>query len=75
MDFNKYKGNTPEVYEQFRKDAMEELGIVGHDKADWMWSMAWRHGHYYGFKEVFFQLRDLAKMLVKEAHESNRRLN
>lgn len=75
MDFNKYKGNCPVVHEQFRMDAFKELGIVGHDKADWMWSLAWKHGHEGGFEEVFFQLRDLTKMLVGDRHESDRRLN
>ena len=75
MDFNKYKGNSPAVHEEFRQDAMKELGIEGHDKADWMWSLAWKHGHLYGFKEVFFQLRDLTKMLVRDGNESNRRFN
>jgi hypothetical protein len=75
MDFNKYRGNTPDVHEQFRKDAMEELGLTGHDKADWIWSLAWKHGHFYGFEEVFFQLRDLKAMLVGEKNETNRSLN
>lgn len=75
MDFNNYSSEDADSIEIFRNDAFKELGIVGHDKADWMWSLAWKHGHEGGFEEVFFQLKDLTKMLVGDRHESNRSLN
>jgi hypothetical protein len=76
MDFSKYWNmHSAIMIEHFRVDAMKELALIGHEKAEWIWGMAWKHGHAYGFKEVFFQMRDLKKMLMREAHESNRRLN
>ena len=63
------------MVEEFRKDAMEALGLVGHDKADWMWDMAWKNGHMGGFEEVFFQLQDLAKMFKKDKNETDGKLS
>lgn len=75
MDFNKYKGTCPVVCEQFRMDAMRELGLIGHDKADWIWGLAWKHGHEGGFEEVFSQMETLKSMVIGEENESNRLLN
>jgi hypothetical protein len=74
VDFNKYSGSSHSV-EQFRNDAEQELGTTGHDKADWMWGLAWKHGHEGGFEEVFSQLVDLKAMLIGDKNESDRSLN
>ncbi len=72
MDFNKYEGMMDQgidAYESFYWDAMLELDLIGRPESEELWSLAWKHGHLYGFKEVFFQLRDLKSMLVKELNE------
>lgn len=75
MDFNNYKDNSMETLERFREDAMKELNLLDHNKADWMWSLAWKHGSMYGFEEVFFHLRDLTEMFAKDSRETNEKLN
>lgn len=75
MDFSKYKDQSAETIERFRHDMLKELGLLAHDKAEWAWDLAWKHGHKYGFEEVFFQLLDLAKLLKKDENETNKKLH
>jgi hypothetical protein len=75
MDFNNYSGEDADSVELFRNDAFKELGLVGHDKAEWIWGLAWKHGHEGGFEEVFSQMVDLKAMLIGEANESNTSFN
>jgi hypothetical protein len=74
MDFkkyeNQYKFGTSEyvtregqLHQDFREDALNEVGMLGHAKADKLYSMAWEHGHSAGFSEVFFWVQDLARLL------------
>jgi hypothetical protein len=76
MDFAKYKNPieyTPatrqawsrvegELNQQFRDDALKEVGLFDHPKAGAIYAKAWEYGHAYGFYEVFNYLSDLAPL-------------
>lgn len=37
----------------FKHDCEKEFGILGHDRADKLFEIAWSHGHSSGYSEVF----------------------
>jgi hypothetical protein len=48
----------------FRARLEEENDIVGHPKADKLWSLAWEYGHAYGYTEVksyYVEMMELLK--------------
>ena len=49
---------------QFKTDALKEVGLAGHPKAEAAWSMAWDRGHSHGMQEVFHELEELADHLL-----------
>lgn len=59
----KYNTETSRLEEQFRKDALEDVGLTGHPKADKAYSFAWEHGHSSGLGEVYQWLDDIADIL------------
>ena len=48
---------------EFRKAALEEVGLTGHPKADKAYALAWLRGHSAGFCEVLSELDELAELL------------
>jgi hypothetical protein len=76
MDFAKYENPVEytkatkqawarvesELYQQFRDDALKEVGLLNHPKADKIYSLAWENGHAGGFPEVFNHLLDYAEL-------------
>ena len=48
----------------FKKDALEEVGLAGHPKADKAFAMAWERGHSSSLFEVFYELEELANLLL-----------
>ena len=58
-----YENEENRLYCLFRKDALAELGLEGHQKADEAFRLAWDKGHAYGYQEVYGELLDLAKLL------------
>jgi hypothetical protein len=51
------------THNQFRDDALSELGLKNHPKADVLFSKAWDLGHSSGFHEVWYYLQDLSELL------------
>lgn len=47
----------------FKADALEEVGLTNHPKADKAYELAWSRGHSSGFAEVLFELEELADLL------------
>lgn len=59
-----YNLETARLEAQFKQDFFVELDIVGHPKADKLYSKAWEHGHSAGYQEVMnygYDLVDLIK--------------
>jgi hypothetical protein len=57
-----YRAETFRLENQFKKDALEELGLTDHPKADKIYSKAWDQGHYAGLNEVWVCLQNLADL-------------
>jgi hypothetical protein len=60
--YNKREG---EIYIEFKKDALKEVGLTNHPKADKIYSKAWEKGHSAGYNEVFLELQDLAELFTE----------
>jgi hypothetical protein len=70
-DVRVYKGachdrqqRQQDLREQFRADALEDVGLTDHPKADKVWDMAWNHGHGGGNHEVYGWLCELAELIL-----------
>lgn len=57
-----YRKEESRIHNDFRRDALTEVGMLGHPKADKVYALAWENGHAYGFREVFSHLQDLAEI-------------
>jgi hypothetical protein len=59
----KYRQNAADVaYDEFKSDALQEVGLNDHPKRDRIWDEAWDYGCAYGREEVFSKLKDLVDM-------------
>src|SRR4051812_42279726 len=47
-----YNQRTAALEAEFKNDLYVEFGVVGHPKADQVFSLAWSHGHSAGYAEV-----------------------
>lgn len=75
MDFSKYDDmNNSRVIEEFKQDALNELGLFGHRYADEIYAAAWRRGYLGGFMEVFFHMKDVADVILSEHNPNNTKL-
>ena len=52
------------LYEQFKVDLKEDLGITDHPKAETLFDLAWEYGHSGGYREVYNYALDLVDLLV-----------
>lgn len=50
----------------FKTDALAEVGLSAHPRADRIFSKAWALGHASGLPEVFVYLEDLAELFVDD---------
>ena len=57
-----YRENKSKIYNQFKHDALDDVGLLGHPKADIIYSKAWDRGHSSGLPEVLLHLEDLAEL-------------
>lgn len=48
----------------FKAQALEEVGLKGHSRAEAAWSMAWDRGHATGLASVMDELEELAELLL-----------
>jgi len=55
-----YREEESENTDLFKKEALKELGLIKHLKADKIYSYAWQEGHSGGLSEVFSVLEDIA---------------
>lgn len=62
-DRKAYDEDETRLYEEFKRDALKECGILGHPKADRCFSLAWTHGHDHGYQAVFNYLDEFSHLL------------
>lgn len=75
----KYKSNVPYTPETrskyhedcyrlervaFRYDALLATDLLAHPKAEKAWNMAWDRGHSGGLEDVYWELREIADLLL-----------
>jgi hypothetical protein len=60
---NEYYNADSEIYDQFKEDALAEIGLIGHPKADILFSKAYERGHSSGYSEVWYYMQDLAELV------------
>jgi hypothetical protein len=58
-----YGARTAQLEAQFKQDLFVELGIVGHPKADKLYSIAWEMGHSAGYSEVLSYAWDMVDLI------------
>jgi len=58
-----YQAEERRLQDQFKADALAELGLTGHPKADLLFSLAWDEGHSSGFQEVFGHMERMADLV------------
>lgn len=59
----KYNENGKKLYEQFKADLADELGLTGHPKWDKLFSIAWEDSHSEGHQAVYNYAEKLAELL------------
>jgi hypothetical protein len=58
-----YNNEQGRLHAKFKADLEEEHGLVGHPKADKLFSKAWEDGHYAGYAEVALKYDDLVDLV------------
>jgi hypothetical protein len=58
-----YGAETARLEAQFKHDMLIELGVVGHPKADELYSIAWEMGHSAGYSEVASYMWDMVDLI------------
>lgn len=51
------------IYEMFKQDLFNELGITDNPKREKLFSVVWENGHAYGYSEVFNKSLDLVELI------------
>ncbi len=59
-----YRMEQKRLKDQFKADALKELGLSDHPKAELLWDKANEHGHGNGYSEVWIYLEDFAELLT-----------
>lgn len=58
-----HRAKTEKLLLQFKIDALEDVGLAGHNKADKAYEIAWEAGHSSGLYEVHLWIERLAELL------------
>jgi len=58
-----YKDELARLDAEFKRDALKEVGLENHPKANKAFAFAWSLGHASGFSEVFSYLEEIAEIL------------
>ena len=62
--FRAYQDEEFRLRALFKRDALEDVGLTGHVKADKAFDLAWAEGHVDGYSSVYDQLVPLADLLL-----------
>lgn len=57
-----YRAEDSRLFEQFKEDALDDVGLKGHPKADKAWEIARSNGS--GFEGIYNELNKLAEVLL-----------
>ena len=60
---DKYHAEQTRLEVLFKQDALEDVGLTGHPKADKAWALAWENGHSGGYPDVYSHLLEYADLL------------
>lgn len=58
-----YREDNVRLADEFKADALEEVGLTGHPKADKCFNLAEEHGHSNGYADVMCYLVDFADLV------------
>ena len=58
-----YDAEENRLTAQFRVDAAEECGVLGHKNEPKLWDLAWSHGHSSGYSEVWNYYQEFSDLL------------
>jgi hypothetical protein len=60
----KFRKKSFELENQFKIDALKEVGLDGHPKADKVYNKAWEFGHSSGLENVFYYLVHFSELVL-----------
>lgn len=60
---NTYRKDEARLYDKFKADLFDDLGITGHPKADKLYMIAYSRGHSAGFQEVYNEALELVDLI------------
>ena len=63
-ELEKWNVKQAELETQFSIDALADVGLTDHPKADKCFSFAWEHGHSSGYHEVYYWLEEIAELML-----------
>jgi hypothetical protein len=58
-----YMLDSDKLDDQFKADALEELGVTRHPKAQRLYELAYEHGHAGGYSDIWTYLNDFADLI------------
>ncbi len=59
-----YNKEENRLYELFKNDALTEVGLINHPRANDIFGFVWKNGHSNGYYEVFNYLDDMAYLFT-----------
>lgn len=59
-----YLAEEARIYEQFKQDLFNDLGIEDNPKRELLFSKAWERGHSAGYHEVYSVAQDLVDLIL-----------
>lgn len=64
--WQEYQAEHRRLHELFKSDALAEVGLTQHPKANKAFDLAWDDGHGYGLREVLYHLERYADLLLND---------
>ena len=61
---DEYRLEEKRLYDKFKKDVMNEIGLTNHKKAEKIFLRTWNEKHANGYEEVFTYLKDLVDLII-----------
>lgn len=62
----KYNEEEVRLYDLFKHDALDDVGLLDHPKADKIFYFAWDHGHSSGYSEVYYWLLEVSELFEED---------
>ena len=64
--WRKYQAESKRLHDLFKADALEEVGLTGHPKAEKAFDFASDDGHGSGLQDVLYHLSRFAELLLDD---------